>query len=150
MHKDKGAINFTLNITASVNEVQYLSPASASTARYTLQLGRLEQYEWTFLLKETQPLVLPHFLQLMWVNFLTQENNSKQRCLGIKPGSPGLQADLEPLSHCCPRMPWATTKVNGILSLVHQWQLTRVISVSSDATGDKTNKSEEIKILYAY
>ena len=39
------------------------SLASASTDRYPLQLGRLEQCEWSFVLKEEQPLVLPHIPQ---------------------------------------------------------------------------------------
>ena len=33
----------------------------------------------------------------MRVKFLAQGNNSKQQCLGIKPGSVGSQADPKPL-----------------------------------------------------
>ena len=38
----------------------------------------------------------------MRVKFLAQGNNSKRQCLGIKPGSPGSQADPKPLMPLLP------------------------------------------------
>ena len=86
------------------------SPANASTARYPLQLGRLEQCEGSFLLKGTRLLELPCIPQLYsWVDWsnvgkvLAQGNNNKKYYLGIKPESSGSQADPKPLlllSHC--------------------------------------------------
>ena len=38
-------------------------------------------------------------------------------------------------------------KGNDILSCIHQWELTFAISVSLNATGDKTDKSEDTSLI---
>ena len=71
---------------------------------------RLEQCEESFLLKETQPLQLPHIPQLYsWVDWsnvgkaLAQgNNNNKQDHLGIEPGSSGSQTNPKPLHAAAP------------------------------------------------
>ena len=86
--------------------------ANASTARYPLQLGRLEQCEESLLLKETQLLELLHIPQLYsWVDWsnvgkaLAQgnnNNNNNQHHLGIEPGYSGSQANPKPLHTAAP------------------------------------------------
>ena len=38
-------------------------------------------------------------------------------------------------------------KGNDILSCIHQWELTFAIIVSLNATGDKTDKSEDTSLI---
>ena len=79
------------------------SPANTSTAKYPLQLGRLEQCEGSSLLKETQLLELPQTPQLYslvdWSNVgkVLAQGNNKQHHPGIQPGSSGSQANPKPL-----------------------------------------------------
>ena len=82
--------------------------ANASAARYPLQLGRLEQCEESFLLKETTR-VASHSQLYSWVDWsnvgraLAQgNNNNKQHHLGIEPGSSGSQVNPKPLHAAAP------------------------------------------------
>ena len=91
-------------ISTTYNTLVIKLPANTCTARYPLQLGRLEQCEGSFLLKEKQLLDLSHISQLYsWIKWsnvgkvLAQGNNNKQHHLGIKPGSSGSETNPKPL-----------------------------------------------------
>ena len=91
--------------------VQLLSfPANTSTAIHPLQLGRLEQCEWSFLLKETQLLELPQYsltfsiytaglTGVMWVKFLLKEATTTNSIIWE---SNQVLLDHRPIpNHCC-------------------------------------------------
>ena len=91
-------------ISTTYNTLVIKLPANTCTARYPLQLGRLEQCEGSFLLKETQLLDLSHIPQLYsWIKWsnvgkvLAQGSNNKQHHLGIKPGSSASETNAKPL-----------------------------------------------------
>ena len=91
-------------ISTTYNTLVIKLPANVCTARYPLQLSRLEQCEGNFLLKETQILdclTFPNYTAgsngAMWVKFLLKETTTNS----IIWGSNQVLLDKRPMPNHC-------------------------------------------------